>query len=120
MWGRKRLLKLVWNPLYAYYITLKSAKSTGKEMGVHLRKSKILYAWKVFSKERVRGKRKMLKRLFKRRCYAVLKLWREYARVKAARKRIADGAFATSAKWRGYEAWRSWFLNHTRLRRKYG
>jgi len=118
-WGRKRLLKMVWRPLFEHYMTLSTAKLAGKEMGEMIKKRKVFFAWQVFSSERVRGKRKMLKKLFKRRCWVVFKMWRKYAQVKGNRKRRADIMFAKTGKWRGWESFRSWYLDQTRLRRKY-
>ena len=180
LWGRRRLLKLVWDPLILYWASLTAAKEIGHEMHIYKRKDKMFWAWQKFAVERIRGKRKvserseralrktrtlamkpakwlqtatstnqaniispefvwlarfarpslkmrtislrsaqMLKKLFKRRCYAVMKLWHSYAQTKARRKHRADARFSKTAHLRGFETWRSHFLDTTRLKRKF-
>ena len=46
-----------------------------------------------------------------------MKAWREWARRRGKRHRLADALFYRSARERGFGRWRSWYVEHNRLRK---
>ena len=117
-WGRKRMLKIIWNTLLKNWRTLKTRRCIAFEEGSCYLKNRMFLKWAKFTRKMIKGKVKFVKRLFRRRVEYIVRAWRVYAVKKGLKKKIADSLFYKNGTARGYEAWRMHFLVTSRLKAK--
>ncbi|GMH77894.1 hypothetical protein TL16_g07576 [Triparma laevis f. inornata] len=118
-WGRRRMLKLVWKPLFVHWRVMSAAKEVGEvEGGLRLLR-RMVVRWRRFGREMRAGKVRFIRRLFVRRVQYIVKAWSSWARRKGKKKRVADAHWFKKGREIGFDRWHTWWVETARLK-KYG
>jgi len=89
-WGRRRMLLLVWRPLWTWWRNLKGLRLVGEKEGEVRLLRRLLGRWMRFTREMMVGKVAFIRRTFVRRVEYIVKAWAAWAKKKGKKKRIAD------------------------------